>query len=232
MCGIAGLVGIPREVAAPRVREAGARLEHRGPDGAGWYESEEAVLGVRRLAIIDVATGDQPIYNEDRSVVVVCNGELYNYVEGFRDLEARGHRLQSGSDVNLIPHYYEEVGSSAFTKLRGMFAAAIWDSRRHRLTLARDRVGKKPLFYARTGEGLAFASELPALLAMLDQRPSYSSAALADYMQLGFVPHPETIYEGILALAPGYTLTFEPGAAPIVEPYWQPSRPAPFKGSR
>src|SRR6266566_3411041 len=125
MCGIAGLVGIHRSIAGPRVREAMRRLAHRGPDGEGGYEEDDAVLGMRRLAIIDLKGGDQPIYNEDRTIAVICNGELYNYVEGFRDLRRRGHRLQSGSDVNLIPHYYEETGRDAFTFIRGMFAAAI-----------------------------------------------------------------------------------------------------------
>ena len=210
------------------------RLQHRGPDGVGTFESDDAVLGARRLAIIDLETGDQPIYNEDRSIAVVCNGELYNYKEGFRELESRGHRLQSGSDINLIPHYYEEAGPQAFTMLRGMFAAAVWDVRSRRLTLARDQVGKKPLFYSKADGGIAFASELPALLALLPGAPDYSNDALADYLQLGFVPHPETVYQGVFALPPGHTLTFELGGTPEVAPYWQPShlqRPT-FDGTR
>jgi asparagine synthase (glutamine-hydrolysing) len=187
---------------------------------------------MRRLAIIDLLTGDQPIYNEDRSIAVICNGELYNYVEQFSELERRGHRLQSRSDVNLIPHRYEELGQQAFTPIRGMFAAAIWDEPRQLLTLARDRVGKKPLFYARVRDGLAFASELPALLALLDRVPDHSPAALAAYLQLGFVPHPETVYDGVCALPPGCTLTFTPGGTPQVTPYWTPARPPGFAGSR
>src|SRR6266566_5935861 len=231
MCGIAGIVGLRRELAVERVRAALAHLRHRGPDGEGWLETEDAVLGMRRLAIIDLAGGDQPIYNEDRSVAVVANGELYEYVERFRDLEARGHRLQSGSDVNLIPHYYEEEGRNAFRHLRGMFATAVWDARRATLVLARDRVGKKPLFYARVGSGLAFASELPGLLALLDRVPPLDRAALADYLRLGFVPHPETVYQGVSALPPGTTLAFSPGGAPDVASYWTPPEPAPFVGS-
>src|SRR5437870_42299 len=138
MCGIAGLVGLPPSLARPRVQEAVRRLVHRGPDGEGWYEDDAAVLGMRRLAIIDLKGGDQPIYNEDRTVAVICNGELYNYVEGFGDLKQRGHRLQSASDVNLIPHYYEEAGRDAFRSVRGMFAAAVWDSARRTLVVARD----------------------------------------------------------------------------------------------
>jgi len=233
MCGIAGIVGVERAARGPRVRQAVRRLAHRGPDSEGWFDGETATLGTCRLAIIDLAGGDQPIYNEDRSVVVVCNGELYNYVEELPQLERRGHRLQSRSDVNLIPHLYEELGQNAFVPLRGMFAAAIWDEPRQRLTLARDRVGKKPLFYAQvSGGGLAFASEIPALLDLLDHVPNYSSAALADYLRLSFVPHPETVYEGIFALPPGCTLTFSPGETPRVTPFWTPTWPAPFSGSR
>jgi len=185
-----------------------------------------------RLAIIDLAGGDQPIYNEDRSIVVVCNGELYNYVERFPELERRGHRLQSRSDVNLIPHLYEERGRDAFAPIRGMFAAAIWDEPRRRLTLARDRVGKKPLFYAPLRDALAFASELPALLALLDRPPVLSPTALSDYLQLGCIPHPETVYEGVFALPPGCTLSFSPGDEPRIAPYWTPSSPPAFAGTR
>ena len=232
MCGIAGLVGVDRSIATDRVREALRRLLHRGPDGEGWHEDDDAVLGMRRLAIIDLLSGDQPIFNEDRTVATICNGELYNYVEGFVYLKERGHRLQSASDVNLIPHYYEEKGREAFRAIRGMFAAAVWDSSRRLLVLARDRAGKKPLFYARVRSGLAFASELDALLALLDAPPPYSPSSVADYLQLGFVPHPDTIYEGVYALPPGSTLTFSPGGAPEIQPYWTPSTPPPFTGTR
>lgn len=232
MCGIAGIVGLPRQIAASRVREAVRRLAHRGPDGEGFYEADDAVLGMRRLAIIDLKGGDQPIYNEDGTVAVICNGELYNYVEGFSELKQRGHRLQSASDVNLIPHYYEEAGRDAFRPIRGMFAAAIWDSARHALVLARDRAGKKPLFYAQLGQGLAFASELGALLALLNALPPHSGPALADYLRLGFVPHPETIYEGVFALPPGSTLAFSPSGTPDIAPYWTPPTPNAFSGTR
>jgi asparagine synthase (glutamine-hydrolysing) len=232
VCGIAGLVGLNRSLATRRVSLALTRLVHRGPDGQGYHESTDAVLGMRRLAIIDLAAGDQPIYNEDRSIAVVCNGELYNYVEDLPKLQRRGHRLQSGSDVNLIPHLYEELGREAFTRLRGMFAAAVWDERSHSLTLARDRVGKKPLFYAQVRDGLAFASELPALLALLDYTPELSHEALGDFLRLGCVPHPETIYHGVRSLPPGCSLTFRPGESPQITPYWQPYSPAPFLGTR
>lgn len=226
------MAGRPLDDALPKVREALARLVHRGPDGEGIHESPNAVIGMRRLAIIDLQCGDQPLYNEDKSVAVVCNGELYNYVEAFRTLEARGHRLQSGSDINLIPHFYEENPATAFDDCRGMFAAALWDEKRQTLTLARDRAGKKPLFYAQTGDALVFASELPALLAMLDHSPAISSSALADYLSLGFVPHPLTIYEGVFALPPAHTLTFQPGGKPVLREYWRIPEGNSFTGSR
>lgn len=232
MCGIAGLVGRPPEYALPRVKEALRRLAHRGPDGEGIHESPSAVIGMRRLAIIDLQCGDQPLYNEDRSVAVVCNGELYNYIEGFRTLRSRGHTLQSGSDINLIPHFYEDNPATAFDECRGMFAAAIWDEKRQALTLARDRAGKKPLFYAQAGDSLAFASELPSLLAMLQDPPAISGTALADYLSLGFIPHPLTIYEGVFALPPAHTLTFRPGEAPMLRQYWKIPEGNSFQGSR
>ena len=232
MCGIAGLIGVHPALARPRVAESLRRLKHRGPDGEGYHTSSHAVIGMRRLAIIDLLGGDQPIYNEDRTVAAVCNGELYGYLDGFRDLQSRGHRLQSLSDVNLIPHYYEENGRDAFRRIRGMFAAAIWDEGKQRLVLARDRVGKKPLFYSRVGPGLAFASELPALLPLLGRVPDYSRAALRDYLQLACVPHPETVYEGVFALPPGCTLTFSPGDTAEVVPYWTPTHPPSFIGTR
>lgn len=232
MCGIAGIVGLPLERALPRVREALHRLEHRGPDGIGVHESDGAVLGMRRLAIIDLQGGDQPIYNEDHSIACVCNGELYNYVEAFRILEAKGHKLQSASDINLIPHFYEELGARAFSECRGMFAAAVWDERQKVLTLARDRAGKKPLFYAQVGQGIAFASELPALLACLDSSPSISTRAISAYLSLGFVPHPLTIYEGVFSLPPASTLSFCEGGTPVIEQYWSVPERAEFNGSR
>jgi asparagine synthase (glutamine-hydrolysing) len=209
-----------------------SRLAHRGPDGHGVHESDGALLGMTRLAIVDLAAGDQPIYNEDRTIAVVCNGELYEYVERLQELQARGHRMQSRSDVNQIPHLYEELGIDAFRQIRGMFAAAVWDSRQRRLVLARDRAGKKPLYYAMTRDSLAFASEIPSLLALLDDMPPLHAPAIADYLRLGFVPHPETAYKGVFALPPGSTLSFTPGDTPKIAQYWTPQDQAPFRGTR
>jgi asparagine synthase (glutamine-hydrolysing) len=232
MCGIAGIVGRPPATTMPRVRAALRRLAHRGPDGEGLFERPGVAMGMRRLAIIDLEHGDQPICNEDGSIAVVCNGELYNYVEGFGELRSRGHRLQSESDVNLIPHYYEELGERAFERLRGMFAAALWDDARQRLVLARDPVGKKPLFYARIEGALAFASELPALLALLDRVPELDADAIADYLQLGFIPHPHSVYHGVAALPPGSTLVFTHRGELQIRSFWAPTHRPQYAGSR
>ena len=142
-----------------------AGLAHRGPDARGIHHDEAAAIGIQRLRVIDLDTGDQPIYNEDRSVAVVLNGEIYNYRELRADLRRRGHRFATQGDTEVIAHLYEEYGADCVRHLHGMFAFAVWDRRERRLLLARDRVGKKPLLYATDGDTLTFASELGALLA-------------------------------------------------------------------
>lgn len=223
VCGIAGIVGLAGELAAPRLDCALERIRHRGPDGAGTWLEDGFALGMRRLAIIDLAGGDQPIFNEDRSIGVVCNGELYNYVELLELLSNRGHRFQSRSDVNVLPHLYEEQGVDGIAQVRGMFAAALWDARSQRLVLWRDRVGKKPLFYAKSSNGVAFASELPALLALLDSPPELDFRALAWYLRLGFVPHPLTIYRDVRCLPPGCSLSWTLASGTQVARYWNPA---------
>src|SRR3954453_3063430 len=164
MCGIAGKVSADGPVDRALVERMCELIEHRGPDSRGIFADPCAVLGIQRLAIIDLETGDQPIYNEDRSLVVVLNGEIYNYRELRAELRSRGHHFETESDTEVIVHLYEEHGEACVERLRGMFAFALWDRRRERLLLARDRVGKKPLFYAfRDGE-LSFASETRAIL--------------------------------------------------------------------
>jgi asparagine synthase (glutamine-hydrolysing) len=192
--------------------------------------AESAVLGMRRLAIIDLGGGQQPIYDETRRIAVVCNGEIYNYLELFGDLEQRGHKLQSRSDICVVPHLYEERGREMMGPCRGMFAGALWDDQRKSLVLFRDRAGKKPLFWARAREGLAFASELPALLALLDAVPPHDEAGFRDYLQLGVVPHPRTIYRGVQALPPGCTLEFRDSKL-VIEHYWAVGQPTAFAGS-
>src|SRR5213594_3636083 len=167
MCGIAGLITAgPRPDTAELVRRMTAALAHRGPDGEGYWVDGEAALGHRRLAIIDVAGGAQPLLNETGSVRVVCNGEIYNYRELRSELEARGHRFRTASDCETIVHLYEDDGPDAIARLNGMFALAIWDRTLERLVLARDRLGIKPLFYSSVGpRGFSFESEIKSLLA-------------------------------------------------------------------
>src|SRR5688572_17071548 len=167
MCGLAGIF-CPEGVTPELVQRAGSMIRtlgHRGPDGFSVMSLRGAVLAHARLAIIDLATGTQPIGNEDGSVQVVINGEIYNYRELRAELEARGHRFRTQSDAEVVPHLYDELGEDFLGRLRGMFALALYDAKRNKLVLARDRVGKKPLCWARTPAGLHFASEPRALLA-------------------------------------------------------------------
>jgi len=173
-----------------------AQLMHRGPDGEGSFWSEDVGLAMRRLAIIDLNSGDQPIFNEDRSICVVYNGEIYNFLELRTELEARGHHFATQSDTEVIVHAYEEYGVECIERLWGMFAVALWDSRRKLLLLARDRLGKKPLVYYRDpiGGGLAFASEMQALLAHPDVPRRVDPRAIDDYLTYLYVPAPRSAY--------------------------------------
>jgi asparagine synthase (glutamine-hydrolysing) len=230
MCGIAGIVHV--DAGAPVSEETlGAMcsaIRHRGPDDSGAYVSGGAGLGMRRLSIIDVAGGHQPIFNEDRTCAIVQNGEIYNHVELRRELERRGHRYATRSDTETILHAYEEYGTKCVTHLRGMFAIAIWDAPRRRLFLARDRMGKKPIYYTCDGKRLIFASELKALLAHPDVARRLDEQAIAEYVAWGYVPEPRSVYAGISKLPPAHTLVFEGGRV-SVERYWDVSftTPAP-----
>src|SRR3954470_3834825 len=194
MCGIVGVVS-----ASPPPVDLVHRMcdviAHRGPDGAGFHDDEHAALGMRRLAIIDVAGGQQPVYNEDRSVVAVFNGELYNFAELRADLARRGHRFASDGDSECLVHLYEEYGDDVVHHLRGMFAFAIWDARRQRLLLARDRVGKKPLLYVLTAQGISFASELKALLVDPWISRTVDREALDLYLRYGYIPAPHSAFQ-------------------------------------
>ena len=221
MCGIAGLydgAGVaPHHDTVDRMITA---LHHRGPDERGSYRSTRLAMGMTRLAIIDVAGGSQPLSNEDGTVTVVCNGEIYNHAELREELSRRGHTLRSGSDVEVISHLYEEFGTACVERLRGMFAIALWDAPRQRLMLARDRVGIKPLFYAFRDGRLVFGSELKAIarsgLMPLDLDPG----SLQQYLRYGYVPAPRTIYRGIRKLEPGHVLTCENGEI-STRRYWR-----------
>ena len=208
MCGILGIVGRP----TPAALDAVDLLRHRGPDGGGRWSGGTAALAMRRLAIIDLETGDQPVANERGDVVAVVNGELYNYRELRAELEAKGHTFRGVGDVELVPHLYEEHGDRFVERLRGMFALALWDDAGRRLVLARDRFGIKPLYLADLPEGLAFASELAPLLA-LGASVATDPEAVADYLVLGYVPGTRTGVLGARKLAPGSLLVHEDGRA-------------------
>lgn len=221
MCGIAGIVHV--DPGYPVSRELLHRMttimKHRGPDAGQLHVWPGAAFGHRRLSIIDLASGDQPIFNEDRTKAVILNGEIYNFGELRADLETRGHRFSTRSDTEAIVHAYEEYGVRCVERLRGMFAFALWDESERRLLLARDRVGKKPLYYAQDGERLCFASELKALLQDPSLKRVVNPEALDDYFSFGVVPAPQTIFQGIAQLPAAHYLVWERGAARIVE-YW------------
>ena len=208
MCGIVGKIDFSGHVQPPLIHAMCAAVEHRGPDARGTYFEPGVGLGIQRLAIIDVAGGDQPIFNEDGSVAVVMNGEIYNFPELREQLMRRGHELTTRSDTEVLVHLYEEHGERLVDHLRGMFAFAIWDSKRRSLLLARDRVGKKPLFWARRGRTIWFASEIRALLEDPELDREIDLAAVSAYLALQYVPHPLSAFRAIRKLAPATTMTF------------------------
>jgi asparagine synthase (glutamine-hydrolysing) len=219
MCGIAGIVDFDAPVEAELLNSMCAVLEHRGPDSRGTYVEGGVGLGTQRLAIIDVQGGDQPIFNEDRSLVVVMNGEIYNFPELRKQLVGRGHRFSSHSDTEVLVHLYEDHGERLVEHLRGMFAFAIWDTRKQQLFCARDRVGKKPLFWARRGNRIWFASEVRALLEDPRLDRAADDEAIAAYLALQYVPHPLSAFREIRKLPPASTLTVTAGGERI-EQYW------------
>jgi asparagine synthase (glutamine-hydrolysing) len=194
-------------------------LIHRGPDEEGIYIQQRIGLGSRRLSIIDVEGGHQPIANEDGTIWVVLNGEVFNYRELREELVKQGHRFATASDTEVIIHLYEEAGEDCVSRLRGMFAFALWDSRRERLLLARDRLGIKPLYYAHRGDLLVFASEIKSLLRGLTGPRELDPQALDDYVTLGYIPGPHTIFTGIHKLPPAHVLTWERGQS-VLRRYW------------
>jgi asparagine synthase (glutamine-hydrolysing) len=221
MCGIVGQVrpaGRPVHPLVPDRMCAG--LEHRGPDSRGLHREDEAWLGIQRLRVIDLHTGDQPIYNEDRSVVVVLNGEIYNYRELRTELQARGHTFGTDGDTEVIVHLYEEFGEECVQRLHGMFAFALWDRRRRQLLLARDRVGKKPLLYALRDGGISFGSEMQALLQDHEIRREVDPEGIDAYLGLGYVPAPLTTLKGVRKLPAAHTLVLRDGRARLRR-YWQ-----------
>ena len=235
MCGIAGALGTS-SLSVETLRAALSALTHRGPDDQGTCIQPEKglALGMRRLSIIDLPGGHQPIFNEDASVVVVLNGEIYNYRELAESLRSKGHTFTTNSDTEVLVHLYEDHGADLCRHLRGMFAFAIWDSKNRVLLLARDRFGQKPLYYQTTDSGgVFFASELKALMKLLEDSgplPRISPQSIYDYLSLGVVPQPATIYEDVLSLPPATVLTCQEGEI-NVKPYWDLSYTPKFQGT-
>lgn len=222
MCGIAGIIlsDPTQPVDETLLTRMCTSLQHRGPDDQGLFRAGSVGLGVRRLSIIDLTTGHQPIANETGTVVAVLNGEIYNFRELRTCLEAQGHRFSTQTDTEVIVHLYEEYGVDAVQRLRGMFALALWDRVHQRLLLARDRLGKKPLYYAQRADRLLFASEIKAILQDSEVPLAVDPQALDAYLALQFIPHPFTIYSAIRKLPPAHRLIWERGKV-TVEPYWR-----------
>ncbi|HEX8180586.1 MAG TPA: asparagine synthase (glutamine-hydrolyzing) [Pyrinomonadaceae bacterium] len=225
MCGITGWAYLDARTpvfkgAADLLRSMCGRMVHRGPDSEGVLVAPGVGLGMRRLAIIDLATGEQPAYNEDKTVAVVLNGEIYNYRELRRDLEARGHAFRSASDTEVLPHLYEEYGAGLLEHLNGMFAFALWDARTRTLLLARDPLGEKPLYWGVFQGQLLFASEPKVLLAHPAVETRLNLEALRHYLAFDYVPAPLSIYEGIHKLPAAHALTLQAGRIEV-RPYWQ-----------
>jgi asparagine synthase (glutamine-hydrolysing) len=222
MCGIAGVVYSDpgRLVEKSLIERMCDVIHHRGPDEWGMWSEGEAGIGMRRLCIIDLAGGSQPIHNADKSIWIVFNGEIYNYRELRNDLEKRGFHFYTSSDTETIVHLYEEFGEECVQYLRGMFAFAIWDSNRKRLFLGRDRLGKKPLHYLHDGEKLVFGSEIKSILQHSDIKAEVCRPAIISYLAFGNTIDPVTMFKGISKLPPGHTLTWESGRITISQ-YWK-----------
>jgi asparagine synthase (glutamine-hydrolysing) len=221
MCGICGVVTYQADIPVDRsvLQRMNDSIRHRGPDDEGYYQDAQASLAMRRLSIIDLHTGQQPISNETGDVWVVYNGEIYNFKDVRAELERRGHTFKTQTDTEVIVHAYEEYGDACVEHLNGMFAIALWDARKRRFFLARDRVGIKPLYYWAGRDKLVFASELKALILHPDVPRQININALDIFLTLEYVPAPHTIYENIFKLLPGHTLTVENGEMKIRQ-YW------------
>ena len=221
MCGIYGVLSLsgPRRLEPATLARMGRAIVHRGPDDEGAYVDDHMLLGMRRLSIIDVSGGHQPIANEDGSIIVVCNGEIYNFRALRTQLERAGHRFATHSDTEVIVHLYEEKGAAFLEELEGMFGLAIWDKSRRRLIVARDPLGIKPIYYIQREGQLAFASEAKALLGLPFVQAKLDPAALAQYFALGYVSAPHSMFEGMRKLLPGEALTVEGGQCSFRR-YW------------
>lgn len=231
MCGITGSLWTneAQSISREQLDKMTASLLHRGPDDCGEYFSSHSpsvskpavALGFRRLSIIDLQTGHQPIANEDESIWLIFNGEIYNYLELKAELEADGHRFRTTSDSEVIVHLYEKYGTEMFQYLNGMFGLVLWDSHQGKLVLGRDRLGQKPLYYATQGERLLFASELKSLLASGEIKREINPRALDHYFIYQYIPHPLCIFKGVQKLSPGHFAVYQNGQL-NVEKYWNP----------
>ena len=222
MCGICGHIAAkPQPVARHLLEQMNDALYHRGPDGAGFFIRDNVGLAMRRLAIIDVTGGQQPIFNEDGSIVIVFNGEIYNFRELRVELEKQGHRFATKSDTEVIVHAYEQWSDDALVRFNGMFAFALWDAPRERLLIARDRMGKKPLYWHYSPRGLLFGSEAKALLTAPWVERRINALALHHYLTLQYVPDPLTIFDGISQLPAAHKLVVEHDGAPQISRWWQ-----------
>jgi asparagine synthase (glutamine-hydrolysing) len=222
MCGIAGIIDFNgKPVAEEDVLAMSAALVHRGPDEGGHYVRGPVGLGMRRLSIIDIQSGHQPVHNEDFSVWVVFNGEIYNFRELRTELEAAGHSFYTATDTEVIVHLYEQHGRDCVRKLRGMFAFALWDERRRAVLLARDRLGKKPLYYGWSGRRLVFASELKSILQLPEIERNINWESVSHLFTFLSTPPSESIIFGIKKLEPAHTLAASQGSAPLTERYWR-----------
>src|SRR5258706_262170 len=221
VCGIAGLVRRSDEQAQPeQVHRMCQTIIHRGPDDEGIYARGPVGLGMRRLSIIDLSGGHQPIHNEDQSVWVVFNGEIYNFLELRRELESRGHTFYTHSDTEVIVHLYEEMGSECFTKLRGMFAVALYDERKKSLLLGRDRLGKKPLYYAEHQGRLYFGSEIKTILAVAPELAEVDPQGVLNFFYFGYILDPLSSFRKIRKLPAAHWIEFKNGSLGAAQPYW------------
>src|SRR3954464_9042664 len=230
MCGIAGIVapGADRTACVRRMLNA---LAHRGPDDEAIEQDDVAALGFRRLAIIDLQGGRQPLTTADGAIWLVCNGEIYNHAELRTRLEADGYRFQTHSDCEVILALYERHGDRLLEHLRGMFAFALWDSKRRRLLATRDHLGQKPLYYTYGANGFACASEIKSLLEVTSSRPKMNLAALDQYFALRVIDAPLSMFEGVHKLPPGHSLVLEAGQPPRIERYWRLEQEPQLTGS-
>lgn len=221
MCGIAGMIRMASQepISQPLLKAMSDTLAHRGPDDEGFHVSSGVGLAHRRLSIIDRAGGHQPLYNEDGSIAIVFNGEIYNFKDLRKELVQKGYRFRTVSDTEVIVHAYEEFGDSCIERLRGMFAFALWDRRKNRALLGRDRVGKKPLYYAVINGTLYFASEIKALLQVSVIPREIDLEALSDYLTFLYIPSPKSIFRSIRKLRPAHYLSVEKQAVSEHE-YW------------